>query len=224
MWKLDNTMSTQQNSIDSHIDKGLKRVLTKGWVYKLFSNIVAKKDSRMRIVKEYIKPFPGCRILDIGCGPADIISYLPDSIGEYVGFDMNPDYIESAILHWSDRTRFKFFCQKVEEATISKTEYYDIVLALGVVHHLDDNRALRLFDIAYKTLRPDGILITYDNVFIENQNWFAKWFISKDRGNAVRTVEGYKKLATNYFVDIESTVLHDMLRIPYTIFIMKCQK
>jgi hypothetical protein len=67
-------------------------------------------------------------------------------------------------------------------------------------------------------------LITYDNVYIENQNWFAKWLISRDRGRAVRTIEDYKRLAVQNFVDIEGNILHDALRIPYTIFIMRCIK
>lgn len=213
-----------ENGEKAHLEKGLGRVLRKAWAYRLFQNAVMRKDSKMRFVKEYMKPYPGCRILDIGCGPADIISYLPESISEYTGFDMNYAYIESAKLHWKDRTKFKFFCQKVEDITLLQTGYYDIVLAVGVVHHLDDSEALRLFDIAYKALCNGGVLITHDIVYVENQNWAIKWLISKDRGNAVRTVEGYKSLAKDYFTDIEGAVLRDTHRIPYTTFMMRCHK
>jgi hypothetical protein len=67
-------------------------------------------------------------------------------------------------------------------------------------------------------------MITWDNVYIDNQHWFAKWFISKDRGQAVRTANGYKQLVSPYFKNIESKILHDTLRVPYTIFNMKCTK
>ena len=104
------------------------------------------------------------RILDIGCGPADIIASLPDSIGEYMGIDMNAEYIENAKQRWRDRNEFIFYCQKIEEATLSQKNYYDIVLAIAIIHHLNDREALRLFDMAYQSLASDGLLVTYDNV------------------------------------------------------------
>ena len=46
-----------------------------------------------------------------------------------------------------------------------------------------------------------------------------------ERPRARRTYnQDYKRLAVQYFVDIEGNVLHDTLRIPYTIFIMRCIK
>jgi 2-polyprenyl-3-methyl-5-hydroxy-6-metoxy-1,4-benzoquinol methylase len=209
----------------SHSEKGLLRILARPWVYELFTRIVAKKKrNRMRLVEECIKPFAGCRILDIGCGPADMISYLPDSVGEYVGFDMNPAYIASARKRWKHMSNCRFFCQRVEDAVISEAGCYDIVLALGIVHHLNDNEALGLFNTAYQALSPGGTLITYDSVYVANQHWLAKWLISKDRGKAVRTVEGYETLARHCFSDIEGQVIHDRLRIPYTVFVMRCHK
>ncbi|MHC4260171.1 MAG: class I SAM-dependent methyltransferase [Planctomycetota bacterium] len=208
----------------SHSEKGVVRLLARPWVFKLFTSIVRKKGVRKRLVEKHIERFPNCRILDIGCGTAEIVSSLPDSVGEYVGFDMNPRYISFAKKQWKGKTNCRFFCQKVEDAVTLEPGSYDIVLALGVIHHLNDDEAFGLFDIAHKVLRSGGVLITYDNVFVENQHWFAKWLISQDRGKAVRTVEGYKRLAARYFADIEGQVLHDALRVPYTVFIMKCGK
>ena len=208
----------------SHSEKGVLRFLARPWVYELFERMVRRSGSRTRLVEEHIKPFDGCRILDIGCGTAEIISYLADSVGEYVGFDMNPRYIEFAKKRWKGKSNCRFFCQKVEDAAALEPEYYDIVLAFLIVHHLNDDEALNLFSIAHESLRSGGVLVTYDNVLVENQHWFAKWLISRDRGKAVRTVEGYKRLASRYFADIEGQVFHDALRVPYTNFVMKCVK
>jgi|SRR5580765_6923957 SAM-dependent methyltransferase len=208
----------------SHRETGLSAILSKPWVYDLFTSLVGKESSRIKLVQNYVRPYPGCRILEIGCGTGRILSYLPNSIAEYTGFDMNPLYIESAKKRWKGRDNCRFFCHKVEDAATLQPGHYDIVLAVGIVHHLNDNEAAYLFDIAYQTLKLDGVLITYDNVYVENQNWFAKWLISRDRGRAVRTIEDYKRLAVQYFVDIEGNILHDALRIPYTIFIMRCIK
>jgi SAM-dependent methyltransferase len=211
-----------ENSSQKHHDQGLHRVLNKAGVYDLVQKMLLRSGTRNRYVREFVKPFAGCRILDIGCGPADLLTYLPESIGEYVGFDMNPDYIEAAQRRWGSRGRFH--CQKVGAATFDPGQTYDIVLANGIVHHLDDNEADHLFEIASHVLRPDGWLVTYDNVYMEGQHWFARWLIDRDRGKAVRTREGYETLARKNFEQVESTVLHDTLRVPYTILVMRCIK
>jgi SAM-dependent methyltransferase len=208
----------------NHNEKGLLAILARPRIYDFFGSLITKRHVRDKIVQQYIRPFPGCSILDIGCGTASILSHLPNSIGEYTGFDMNPSYIEFAKNRWRERANCSFFSKKVEDAATLEKGQYDIVLAIGIVHHLSDNEAIYLFSIAYQALNPNGVLITYDNVYVENQNWFAKWFISKDRGRTVRTAEGYRRLAAQCFMDIESDILHDLLRIPYTIFIMRCIK
>ncbi len=207
-----------------HREKGLSKILSKPWAYYLFDNLVMKKQARSKLVQKYVRPLPGYRILEVGSGVSSILSYLPDTIGEYTGFDMNPLYIEYAKKRWQDRANCRFFCQKVEDAATLEKGYFDVVLALGIVHHLSDNEATHLFNTAHHALKPNGALITYDNVYVENQNWLAKWFISRDRGRAVQTVEGYTRLASRHFVDIEGDIYHDMLRIPYTILIMRCIK
>ncbi|MBI2297087.1 MAG: class I SAM-dependent methyltransferase [Betaproteobacteria bacterium] len=206
----------------AHHDTGLHRILNRAGAYAALQKLLLRGGSRERYVREFVKPFSGCRILDIGCGPADILVHLPETIGEYLGFDMNPDYIEAAQRRWGGRGTFR--CQKVEAATLAATDACDIVLANGILHHLGDEEARQLFDIAHRALRPGGWLVTYDNVYIENQHWFARWLIRRDRGQAVRTREGYEALARGRFSRIESTILHDTLRVPYTILIMRCSK
>lgn len=208
----------------SHRETGLSAILSKPWVYDLLTSLVGKESNRIKLIQNYVRPYAGCRILEIGCGTGSMVSYLPNSIAEYTGFDMNPLYIESAKKRWKSRPNCSFFCQKVEDATTLQQGHYDIVLAFGIVHHLNDDEAACLFKLAYQTLRLNGALITYDNVHIDNQNRLAKWFISKDRGRAVRTIEDYRRIATQYFVNIEDSISHDSLRIPYTIFIMRCIK
>lgn len=208
----------------AHREKGLIRVLSKSWAYNLFQRVVWRKQARIGLMRELVDPFPGCRILDIGCGTGEILSYMPGSIGEYHGFDMNLTYIEFAKKRWKDKADFKFFCENVKDATVSKSAYYDVVLALGILHHLTDREAGDLFKVAHQALKTNGALITYDNVYVENQNWFAKWLISHDRGKAVRTVDGYRRLATRCFTDVEGDIRHDLLKVPYTMFIMRCVK
>lgn len=209
---------------NAHSDRGFKAVLALPQIYNLLSTISGNRRSLIRLGKNFINPFPGCRILDIGCGTGMILSSFPDSIGEYNGFDMNESYIEFAKNRWKDNDRYRFFCERVREATIAEKGHYDIVLATGILHHLSDSEADDLLKIAYQSLKKNGVLITYDNVYVNNQHWFAKWLISKDRGKSVRTVDGYNQLITHYFKNYEGHVLHDALYVPYTIYQTRCHK
>jgi len=206
----------------SHRAGGLYRALNQAGIYSALQNLLLRRGSRDRYVREFVRPFAGCRVLDIGCGPGDILAYLPESIGNYLGVDMNPEYIEAARRRWGARGAFR--CERVEAATVKESDAYDIALANGTLHHLDDGEALSLFDIAHRTLRPGGRLVTHDPVYIENQHWFARWLIDHDRGKAVRTREIYEALARRRFAQVESAILHDTLRVPYTILVMRCTK
>lgn len=206
---------------EAHSDSGVQGLLKTPFFYRLFSNLISRSNSRKRYIEEFIKPFSGCRILDIGCGPADILEVMPSNIGEYVGFDMNPNYISAAKERWGSRGTFH--CQRVNKFH-NRTNYYDIVLATAIIHHLDNQEANQLFETARNVLKDSGSLITYDNVYIENQNWFARFMNFQDRGNYVRTPDEYTNIAKKHFSIVEEKVLHDTLRVPYTIFTMRCSQ
>ena len=89
------------------------------------------------------------RVLDIGCGPADILMEMPGV--DYVGFDIDPKLIEAARKKHGNKGRF--FCAPANEQAISSLERFDLVLATGVIHHLSDEEALGLFRLAQNTLK-----------------------------------------------------------------------
>lgn len=197
---------------------GISAVLRVPMAYALFRRLVG--GNLERYVADYVKPRPHDKVLDIGCGPGDMLGALPDV--DYLGLDVSPEYIDAAKRRFGAAGRF--VCTDVGAATIAdKRGEFDIVLATGVLHHLDDDRAARLFELARVALRPGGRLITYDGVYVPDQSRLARWILSQDRGRFVRTRDEYIRLATPFFSDIEHHVRHDLLRIPYTHLIMFCR-
>ena len=60
--------------------------------YQLFQAACGAGKMRKIFTREYIRPYPGCSILDIGCGTADIRPYLGAGVS-YTGIDLSVAYI-----------------------------------------------------------------------------------------------------------------------------------
>jgi len=197
----------------------MRTILTLPRIYNLFSRIVGG-NARAVYVEKYIRPKEGDRILDIGCGTAVILSYLP--VVEYVGLDMNQAYINYAKKRFSNKGTF--LTGRICKEMISEFSLHDFdnVLATGVLHHLSDNEAMQLFEVASSALKPGGRLITFDGGYVKGQSWLATLILSRDRGRYVRTRDEYLSLASRSFKDIQVSIHHDLIRIPYTHIIMEC--
>jgi SAM-dependent methyltransferase len=200
----------------------MKALLEKPALYELFSRVVGAQSSRETFVKTYVRPRPGDQILDVGCGPADILDHLPGV--DYFGFDISPSYIESARKRFGERGQF--FCERVSEARafLDREGRFDIVLAIGILHHLDRDEALDLFRLARRALKPGGRLVTLDPCYAPGQSPVARYLAARDRGRFVRNEEAYRDLARAEFPAVIASVRHDLLRMPYTHIILECAK
>jgi cyclopropane fatty-acyl-phospholipid synthase-like methyltransferase len=203
------------------ITQGLRSVLSNPTVYRLFGQMIRKTSGgRTAFLREYVRPKTGDRLLDIGCGPGDIVQYLPEV--EYVGFDSSQEYINSAQDRYGDRATF--ICKQVSTKTLEEQSSFDLVTAMGILHHLDEAEALQLFQLAQGALKPGGRLVTIDPCFVEKQSPVARYIISKDRGQNVRTQEAYLAIASQVFSTTAVSIRHDLLRIPYTHIILECTR
>ena len=195
----------------------MRSLLDRPGAYSLFRKLVGRDSARLAYAREHLRVDPGQRVLDLGCGPGDILQFLPAV--DYVGYDINPAYIERALRRFGDRGAFH--CIAVSES-LSPGEDFDVVIAHGVLHHLDDAAARTLFRIARRALKPGGRLVTIDGCFAEGQSALARLFLSLDRGRHVRSRDAYERLARSEFEEVKCFVRHDLIRIPYTHLIMEC--
>lgn len=196
---------------------GLFRVLGASAVYQAFQDALGADAFRRRLAT-WIDAAPGQRVLDIGCGPAQILEHLPAGI-DYHGFDDNADYIAAARARWGERGHF--WQARVENETIAELGRFDRVIAIGVLHHLDDAAAAALITLAARALAPDGMLLTYDPCWAAGQGVIARALIARDRGQDVRDAHGYARLARVGFAEVEPEIIRGHLRVPYTACVVR---
>ena len=201
------------------ITNGVRAVLSIPFVYSSFQIIMGARKFNQRFAIERIRPFSGMNILDVGCGPAEILTCLPDV--NYWGFDISKPYIEQARKRFDNAGNFQ--CKQLQKADLVSLPKFDAVLALGLFHHLDDEVAIELMELASQALRPGGRLISVDPCIDPSQNIFSSFLISKDRGQNVRNRQGYTSLGMQVFPNRAVQVVHKAW-IPYTHCFMECTK
>jgi SAM-dependent methyltransferase len=167
---------------------------------------------RTDFTRNIVKATPGSRILDIGCGTGEILAFLPNTV-DYWGFDVSADYVAAAKRRFGSRGRF--IAGPVDEPQIQALHPFDIVVASGLLHHLDDEAVRELMRVVRLALRDGGRFASIDPTFVSGQNRVARWLIERDRGLHVREPNGYAALIRPY-VDQLSGVLRHRRWIPYT--------
>lgn len=201
------------------ITTGVRSILSHPAIYSMFQYLMGAKQGWTTFANNYLRPEKGDVILDIGCGPADILEYLPSV--DYWGFDISEQYIARAKLKYG--TNGKFYAKPLSINDLNNLPKFDLVIGCGLLHHVDDQLAREIFTLAHKALKPGGRFVTIDPCFTTDQSPIARFLISKDRGQHVRGQLAYQALAEGVFSELKVSIKHK-LWIPYTHCIMECTK
>jgi len=179
---------------------GLWSPLSIPWVYEGFHHVIGARRWLRRFARDVIRAEPGIQVLDVGCGPGALLRYLPGSL--YVGLDRNPLYIKRAQRAYGDRGTF--ICDDVGNFSKYSLPQIDVAVAIGLLHHLDDHRALDMLRATKATLRSSGRLITVDPCYHPAQSAIQRLVVSNDRGMYVRSFAQYQQLCFGVFREIKS--------------------
>jgi SAM-dependent methyltransferase len=207
----------------SEVTTGLRAVLSLAGFYEFVQNSLGARHYRCEIAKTYVRSsMPGpLRVLDVGCGTAQILEHLPACT--YVGIDFSDRYIEAAKRRYGDRATFL-----LTEATAAPFDRWrgnvDCILMLGLLHHLDDADSVSLFRAAGPALAPDGVVIAVDPTVSPDTHPLGRFLAARDRGRNVRAPAAYAALASQAFHEVKLHVRHDLLRVPYSHAILECSQ
>jgi ubiquinone/menaquinone biosynthesis C-methylase UbiE len=185
-------------------------------MYKALMFSLGADRAIVRYVDEVLRPQPGTKILDVGCGPANILSYLPSV--DYTGIDLNEKHIAFARQKYGDRGRF--IVGNAADNLKQDEIRFDLINVSALLHHLADKDAVSLFNSLKRLLKPSGRIVTIDNVWLPKQRFVVKLVNKLDSGINIRTPDGYLKLLNGLGFDVQTHIFNDLLRIPYDHFVM----
>lgn len=192
---------------------GLRAALSHAAIYQGLQDLLGGRRFQHRLVAEFVRPPPGSRLLDIGCGTAALLEHLPADVA-YHGFDLSDRYVAAARRRWG--ARGQFWQADVADAPRLTGGRFARATAIGVLHHLDDDGARALIRLAAAAVEDDGALVTYDPAYTAATSRLARLVIDRDRGRFVRDPDSYAALVRAGFEQVEVATVTGHLRIPYT--------
>jgi SAM-dependent methyltransferase len=198
----------------------LRRLLNQPRAYLLLMRLIGADAAMHRFVAQSLRPHPGERVLDVGCGPGRLLGFLPAV--SYVGIDGNDLYLARARSLYPGR-RFERLDLSGDCSGFPDCDF-DLIVACALLHHLSDSEAGRLLAFCRERLRPGGRLVALDCVRRKGQHPIARLLIALDRGRFVRDAPGYTALARREFARVETNAYDNLLRVPYSHFVMVCRK
>jgi SAM-dependent methyltransferase len=202
-------------------DSGLLRWLKVPLLYDLFQGAVGGSAFRRKIIEQHVRAKAGDKVIDIGCGSAQALRCLPEV--EYLGLDTNPQYIASA--KRTNGSKGTFIIGDTHSLRgDSRFQNADIAIAIGVLHHMDDQDAAHCIRFAYDALKEGGRFIFHDPCWIPNQGALSRYFMARDRGRNIRTEQQYRQLAAKPFRNVDASVDTRPMRIPYVTVVFECEK
>jgi SAM-dependent methyltransferase len=100
-----------------------------------------------------VKKFIGhdYKVLDVGSEHGDLYFYLKKNVGEYVGIDIQTKPLTE--------TNFTLIKGKFPENLPAALNYFDAIVMLAVVEHLDEKALASLSQTSAKILKPKGLLL-----------------------------------------------------------------
>jgi SAM-dependent methyltransferase len=127
------------------------------------------------------------RVLDVGCGPATNTHLFAHA--DYLGIDVNPDYIKHA-RRKHDR---RFVVADATTFDDLDAAGFDFILVNSFLHHMDTHSTNKILNRLPSWLSPDGHVHLLEPVS-PGDRAIARFLANWDRGKFLRPLEAWREL------------------------------
>jgi SAM-dependent methyltransferase len=132
------------------------------------------------------------RVLDVGCGPGTNTGHFAQS--DYLGIDLNPEYIETAKrLHGR-----RFLAVDAAEFAAEPDDRFDFILLNSFLHHVDKPITQRILSNLTNLLTPDGRIHIVELVLPPSAS-IPRFLARADRGRFARPMEEWQHIFDTAF-------------------------
>ena len=128
------------------------------------------------------------RVLDVGCGPGTNAPHFEHA--EYLGVDINEDYVSSAIRRYGRR----FIAADVTSYTVEDDQRFDFILVNSLLHHLATPALRPLLTHLAGLLTEDGHIHILDLVLPAERYSVSRALARADRGDFPRPLGEWRTI------------------------------
>jgi ubiquinone/menaquinone biosynthesis C-methylase UbiE len=201
---------------------GIYKVLSNPLIYWTWQGLSGGSRARRYFIDDYVKIRANESIVDVGCGPGNLLAYMRRDIS-YVGFDVSESYINEAQKKYQGRGRFVQGDCNVALRTLSP-QWADVVICCGVLHHIDEIAIQTVLANSYLLLKPGGRFLCMEPVWVPQHPCLARLHMKCDRGKNIKTEAEWLQIARSAFPTVTGVVRSDLFILPYYVLIVTCKK
>lgn len=165
------------------------RVMEIPWVYRAWQAPFAEQ--KLAPIWRHTRREDVRKVLDVGCGPGTNAPHFREH--DYLGLDINPDYVDQARARYGMR----FEVADVTQWRV-RDEAYDFILVNSFFHHVADADADRILAHLASLLTDDGRIHVLDLVLPDRPSP-ARLLARLDRGDHPRPLDAWRDLFGRHF-------------------------
>lgn len=180
------------------------------WLRRILEN---NFNEQKKVVNNFFSGREENKVIDIGCGTGEFSVFFEPK--NYTGIDIDPAYIEYAKKNYQG----KFLIADATKLPFSG-QSFDTAVILGVLHHLPDNKCVRIFDEIKRVLKDGAGLLALEDVAGVEDNKITKILHNFDKGDFIRNAEQYRNLLGSNFKIVKDFKIKSGL-CPYQVFILE---
>lgn len=151
--------------------------------YRVFKKIIHKELDLKR----------GINILDVGSGTGTISPLF--SKCNYVGIDVDEKLVDFS------KKNYPFLFKKMDAQKLNfPNNYFDVILILGVIHHLSNKQSEKILEGVKRVLKKKGTTLIVEAIpSLDKYNYAGRLLRKLDEGHNIRRLEEYEDIFKKFF-------------------------